>query len=180
MIHQKWFCSQGERSSRPSTAGPSREISVQNLSNQGLGSPTKVGLKRFHSSQMEEEVPPLWKWTQALYLEQETLGCLSHSGQGQHGPWPIKVVPHKLAQLRRHWQKSSSNLVPTNFGGIPKKWRNFNDTSVPIFKKFSSFISILKYPRFKSNTSSHLVLRNFGEIPKKINTSFHRVVQFYA
>ena len=129
MIHLKWFFSQGERSSRPSTAGPSREISVQNLSNQGLGSPTKVGLKRFHSSQMEEEVLPLWKWTQALYLEQETLGCLSHSGQGQHGPWPIKVVPHKLAQLRRHWQKSSSNLVPTKFGGIPKKWRKQNISS---------------------------------------------------
>ena len=80
---------------------------------------------------MEEEVLPLWKWAQALYLEQETLGCLSHSGQGQHGPWPIKVVPHKLAQLRRHWQKSSSNLVPTNFGGIPKKWRKQNKTSVP-------------------------------------------------
>ena len=42
---------QGDRSSRPSTGAPSREISVQNLSNPALGSPTKVGWRRQKQNQ---------------------------------------------------------------------------------------------------------------------------------
>ena len=53
---------QGDRSSRPSTGAPSREISVQNLSNPALGSPTKVGWRR----QIQNQIT---KWTSLPLLE---------------------------------------------------------------------------------------------------------------
>ena len=111
---QKLFSPQGDRSSRPSTAAPSREISVQNLSNQGLGSPTKVSRKISGlENEQRKSNPSLEEVCVSSVFREGNLGCLSHFGQGRpdHDPskWPPTNLDKKLSPGSR------------NFGGIPWK-----------------------------------------------------------
>ena len=140
---------QGEKSSRPSTAAPSREISVQNLSNQGLGSPTKVSQKisplqneqtKSNLSFVEVEVG----WT---IFQEGNLGCLSHFGQGQprlwapdHDPskWRLLLGPPQTWTITRALTKIKAvSWFPETWGEFPRS--DADKTPVP---KFSSFTSI--------------------------------------
>ena len=113
LLDQKLFYPQGDRSSRPSTAAPSREISVQNLSNQGLGSPTKVS--RQISYEQRKSNPSFEEVCVSSVFREGNLGCLSHFGQGRpdHDPskWPPTNLDKKLSPGSRNFRGNSQEMT---------------------------------------------------------------------
>ena len=118
---------QGDRGSRPSTGAPSREISVQNLSNPALGSPTKVRkwLRKPWSFQdmfvrpgkIKNPFKPLWP----RFVQETLIFWATFAKVGLQRPWPKDrsddpqtwtITPLALTK--------TSHVVPANFVGIPK------------------------------------------------------------